>query len=89
MARSDPYRATAELIANAASTARVFGESRRVTQLVASSVQRFALKIDEDGGDGDELLAFALESIAEHEAGHLAGLQAALNAVAEARTAGT
>jgi hypothetical protein len=86
MANADHYKSTAQLIANAVTAARVFGENRRVTQLVASSVGRFAAELDAGGDDaGDGLVEFALETLGEG-AEHAPGLHAALKVLADARS---
>jgi hypothetical protein len=85
MAKVNHYQSTAELIANAVTAARVFGENRRVTQLVASSVGRFAAELDAGGDDaGDGLVEFALETLGEG-AEYVPSLHAALKMLADAR----
>jgi hypothetical protein len=80
----NPYQATADLIANAIGTAKVFGENRRITNLVASSILRFAEEMD--GSDaGDELLSHALGCIGAQDAGHVPTLHSTLNALLLAR----
>ncbi len=82
--KPNPYRTTSELIANAIVTAKVMGENRRITNLVASSIGRFILEMD-DSDAGDELLAHALACISAQDAEHVPTLHAALNALAVAR----
>ena len=78
--KANPYQATADLIANAIGTAKVLGENRRITNLVAGSVARFAAEMD-DSDAGDELLSHALECISEQDAAHVPALHSALNAL--------
>lgn len=78
MAKTDPYKASEELIANAIGTARVFGENPRITRLVASSVGRFAAELDKNGSPGAALVEHALELISEQDAQFVPGLLAAL-----------
>ncbi len=75
--KHNPYEVTGELIANAIQTARVFGENRRISHLVAGSVKRFMAEMD----DGDALLEHALACIADEDAGHVPALRAALQAL--------
>lgn len=82
--KPNPYLTTSELIANAIVTAKVMGENRRITNLVASSIAKFILEMD-DGDAGDELLAHALSCISAQDVGHVPTLHAALNALAAAR----
>lgn len=79
-----PYQATSDLIANAIGTAKVFGENRRITNLVASSVGRFILEM-EDSDAGDELLSHALGCISAQDAEHVPTLHSALNALLVSR----
>lgn len=87
MAKLNPYQTTDRLIANAVSTARIFGESPKITRLVASSVGRFAAEMDEhdDGSAGDALLGYALAAIGPEEAEHVPVLRSRLAAIAAAR----
>jgi hypothetical protein len=82
MAKSkpNPYQTTSDLIANAIGTARVFGENRRITNLVASSIGRMILEMD-GSDEGDELLAHALSCISAQDAEHVPTLHSALNAL--------
>jgi hypothetical protein len=86
MAKSklNPYQATSDLIANAIGTAKVFGENRRITNLVASSIGRFILEM-EDSDAGDELLAHALSCIRAQDAEHVPTLYSTLNALLVSR----
>ena len=78
--RQNPYLTTSELIANAIGTAKVLGENQRITNLVASSIGRFVLEMD-DSDAGDELLSHALSCIGEQDAEHVPKLYSALNAL--------
>jgi hypothetical protein len=78
--KQNPYQTTSDLIANAIGTARVFGENRRITNLVASSIGRLILEMD-DSGEGDELLTHALSCISAQDAEHVPTLNSALNAL--------
>jgi hypothetical protein len=78
--KPNPYQTTSDLIANAISTAKVFGENRRITSLVASSIGRFILEM-EDSDAGDELLSHALSCISAQDAEHVPILHSALNAL--------
>lgn len=78
--KSNPYQATADLIANTIGTAKVLGENRRITNLVASSVGRFVAEMD-DSDAGDELLSHALSCISAQDAEHVPALHSALNAL--------
>lgn len=60
-AKPDPYLATTDLVANAIASARVLGESPRITRLVASSVGRFAAEMDREAGEA--LVRQALDQI--------------------------
>ena len=86
MAKSkpNPYQTTSDLIANAIGTAKVLGENRRITNLVASSIGKFILEM-EDSDAGDELLAHALSCISAQDAEHVPTLHSALNALSVAR----
>jgi len=57
--KPDPFELTREMIANAIGTARVCGENRRISNLVAGSVVRFMAEMD----DGRTLLAHALACV--------------------------
>jgi hypothetical protein len=76
----NPYQTASNLIANAIGTAKVFGENRRITNLVASSIGRLILEMDDSDG-GDELLAHALNCISAQDAEHVPTLYSALNAL--------
>jgi hypothetical protein len=80
MAKPNPYQATTDLIANAIGTGKVLGENRRITNLVASSVARFVLEMD-DSDAGDELLSHALSCISAQDAEHVPTLHSALSAL--------
>jgi len=80
----NPYQATTDLIANAIGTAKVVGENRRITNLVAGSIARFAAEMD-DSDAGDQLLSHALSCISAQDAGHVPGLHSALNALLASR----
>ncbi|MCB1887143.1 MAG: hypothetical protein KDH20_06030 [Rhodocyclaceae bacterium] len=84
----NPYEETARLIGSAITNARVFGENRRIANLVASSVGRFAAQIDDDGGDGDELVDFAIDQLTEDGGDSTPALGDAIRALATARAAG-
>jgi hypothetical protein len=84
MGKPNPYQATANLIANAIGTAKVFGENRRITNLVASSILRFAAEMD-DSDAGDELLSHALSCISAQDAEHVPGLHLALSTLLTSR----
>jgi hypothetical protein len=78
--KQSPYQTTSELIANAIGTAKVLGENQRITNLVASSIGRFILEMDESDA-GDELLSHALSCISTQDAEHVPKLHSALNAL--------
>jgi hypothetical protein len=82
--KQSPYQATSDLIANAIGTAKVFGENRRITNLVASSIGRFILEM-EDSDAGDELLSHALSCISVQDIEHVPTLHSALNALLVSR----
>lgn len=82
--KPSPYQATSDLIANAIGTAKVFGENLRITNLVAGSIGRFAMEMD-DSDAGDELLSHALSCISAQDAEHVPSLYAALHALLVAR----
>ncbi|MBI3480114.1 MAG: hypothetical protein HY016_07145 [Nitrosomonadales bacterium] len=83
-AKADPYQAITDLIANAIGTAKVFGENRRITNLVASSILRFADEMN-DSDAGNELLSHALSCISAQDAGHVPALYSALDALLTSR----
>ena len=83
-AKNNPYQATTDLIGNAIGTAKVFGENRRITNLVASSILRFAAEMN-DSDAGDELLSHALNCISAQDAEHVPMLCSALNALSALR----
>jgi hypothetical protein len=67
--KADPFATTADLIANAISSARVFGENPRIARLVASSVGRFAQELAKDTpSEGARLRGYALAQISEQDA---------------------
>lgn len=76
----NPYQTASNLIANAIGTAKVFGENRRITNLVASSIGRLILEMD-DSDEGDKLLAHALSCISAQDAEHVPTLHSALSAL--------
>ena len=78
--KQSPYQTTSDLIANAIGTARVLGENQRITSLVASSIGRFILEMD-DSDAGDELLSHALSCISDQDAECVPKLHLALNAL--------
>ena len=82
--KQNPYLTTSDLIANAIGTARIMGENQRITNLVASSIGRFILEMDEIDS-GDELLSHALSCISEQDAGLVPKLHSALNALQVSR----
>lgn len=84
MAKVDFYRTTADLIANAVTSAKVLGENRRVNQLVVGSVGRFMREMDATpgGAPGEELLDFALDCLQAQGADCVPALAAALGALA-------
>lgn len=87
-AKTDYYRTVADLIVNTITSAKIVGENRKLTGLVAGSVTRFVRELDNESGDeeqGDALLDFARECIEEHGAEHVPNLAAALNTLAAAR----
>lgn len=79
--KPDPYLISRDLIANAIATAKVLGENRRITRLVASSVKRFM----DDMDDGEALLSHALACISAEDAGDVPLLKAALLDLSAAR----
>ena len=82
--KTDPFQATADLIANALGTAKIFGENPRITRLVASSVGRFAAELDkdEDAEPGATLVSFALDRISDEDALVVPRLYASLKELA-------
>ncbi len=82
--KPNPYQTTSDLIANAIVTAKVMGENRRITNLVASSIAKFILEMD-DSDAGDELLAHAASCISAQDATYVPTLHAALKALTDAR----
>ena len=82
--KQNPYQTTSDLIANAIGTARIMGENQRITNLVASSIRRFILEMD-DSDSGDELLSHALSCISEQDAEQVPKLHSALNALLVSR----
>jgi len=79
--KPDPFAVIAGLIANAIQTARVFGENRRISNLVAGSVARFMADMD----DGDALVTHALGCIDAEDAGHVPALKASLLSLSAGR----
>jgi hypothetical protein len=81
--KPDPYAATAALIANAITTAKVLGENPRITRLVVSSVGRFAAELDGAVSDGSSpgraLLQFALTRVSAADAPLVPKLHGDLN----------
>ena len=78
--KQNPYQTTSELIANAIGAAKVLGENQRITSLVASSIGRFILEMD-NTDSGDELLSHAISCISLQDAAHVPKLNSALNAL--------
>jgi hypothetical protein len=78
--KQNPYQTTSELIANAIGTAKVLGENQRITNLVASSIGRFVLEMD-NSDSGDDLLSHALSCISTQDAEHVPKLYSTLNAL--------
>lgn len=78
--KANPYQTTSDLIAHAIGTAKVVGENRRITNLVASSIGKFILEMG-DSDAGDELLAHALSCISAEDAKYVPNLYASLNAL--------
>lgn len=70
----DPYLVTSGLITDAISTARVFGENRKINTLVASSIKRFMADMD----DGESLLDHAMAYINAEDARFVPTLVASL-----------
>lgn len=81
-AKVDPYAATAALIANAITTAKVLGEIPRITRLVVSTIGRFAAELDgPDDSDqpGKALLQYALTRISAADAPLVPKLHSGIN----------
>jgi hypothetical protein len=78
--KQNPYQTTSDLIANTIGTAKVLGENQRITNLVASSIGRFVLEMD-NTDSGDELLSHALSCINSQDAELVPKLHSALNAL--------
>lgn len=68
MADKDYQRIVADLIANAIGTSKVTGENRRITRLVAGSIDRFAaeLRVGERDDEARELVEHAAALLAEY-----------------------
>lgn len=81
-AKQDPYRVTGDLIANAIDTAKVFGENRRISNLIAGSVGRFMAEME----DGDALLLHAFGCISDEDAEYLPELRASLQSLSARHT---
>ena len=79
MGAPNPYLVVSELIANAIDTARVCGENRRISTLVAGSVGRFMAEKDDDGA----LLDHAMSCIADDDTAYVPILLALLQALTE------
>jgi hypothetical protein len=75
--KPDPFEVVSELVTNAIQTAKVFGENRRISNLVAGSVSRFMADMD----DGDALVSHALGYIDAEAAGYVPELTASLQAL--------
>lgn len=78
----NPYAASAALIANAITTAKVLGEMPRITRLVVSTIGRFAAELD--GADsanqqGKALLQYALTRISASDAPLVPKLHGGIN----------
>lgn len=82
--KQNPYQTTSDLITSAIGTAKVLGENRRITNLVASSIGKLILEMD-DSDAGDDLLAHALSCINAQDAEHVPTLYSALHALSVAR----
>ena len=80
-AKLDPYRITGDLITNAINTARIFGENRRISNLVAGSVARFMAEMS----DRDALLSHALGYISDEDGAVVPELRASLQALSASR----
>lgn len=81
-AKVDPYAASAALIANAITTARVLGETPRITRLVVSTIGRFAAELDGPEGSnqqGKALLQYALTRISASDAPLVPKLHGGIN----------
>jgi len=81
-AKPDPYRITGDLITSAINTARIFGENRRISNLVAGSVSRFMAEMN----DGDALLSHALGYISDEDEAYVPELRASLQALSASQT---
>lgn len=82
MKKPDPFEASAALISNAITTAKVLGENPRITRLVVSSVGRFAAELDGaavEGSPGRALLQYALTRISASDAPLVPKLHSGLN----------
>lgn len=75
--KPDPFEVISELVVNAVQTAKVFGENRRISNLVAGSVSRFMADMD----DGAALVSHALGCIDTEAAGYVPVLTASLQAL--------
>lgn len=75
--KPDPWETAASLVSNAVVSARVLGESPRVTNLVASSVGRLAAELEAEEGRG--LIRHALASIDDELKASVPDLVAALD----------
>jgi len=82
--KPNPYQTISDLIANTIGTAKVFGENKRITNLVSSSIGKLILEIN-DSDAGDELLSHALSCISTQDVEYVPALHAALNALLMAR----
>jgi hypothetical protein len=82
--RPNPYQTTSDLIANTIGTARVFGENRRITNLVSSSIGKLVLEMN-DCDAGEALLSHALSCISTQDAEYVPALHEALKALLTAR----
>ncbi|GAB2182262.1 hypothetical protein DLREEDagrD3_24850 [Denitratisoma sp. agr-D3] len=63
--KPDPFLASATLVDNAVTAARVLGENPRISRLVASSVGRFAAELAPE--EGQALIRHALARIGAEE----------------------
>lgn len=80
--KPDPFRIIGDLITSAINTARIFGENRRISNLVAGSVARFMADMDE----GDALLSHALGHISDDDEAYVPQLRASLQALSARRS---
>jgi len=62
MADKDYQQIVADLIANAIGSSRITGENRRITRLVAGSIDRFAAELRTGARDGEA------QALVEHAA---------------------